>query len=92
MNTPASLFRLALVSQARALLFLLRALILTVRRLFTRHPNATWPVILAVVIVTAIIKIAHARTQRDRADHQNALLIHQIDSLKKADIKYATFN
>lgn len=51
------------------------------RHLFLNFPNCTWLVITAAIAVYSFVKVAEARTERDRYSYENARLIHQIDSI-----------
>lgn len=74
---------------------LFRAAVLTakgtwmaVARLFRSYPNPTWAVITACVIMTAIVAIGKARSERDHYSNMNVRLQQQVDSLMNKQVKY----
>lgn len=58
-----------------------RGILLGLRHLFTRHPNATWLAICVAVAVWLGVKVGQARSERDRYSAANAQLIERIDSI-----------
>lgn len=84
-------FLLAGKSLLLSVVYLAKGIIKVVRVLFTRHPNKAWAVITAVILIISFLKIGYIRTQRDHADKENSRLLHVVDSLRKAEVKYTTF-
>lgn len=92
MNEEQNYYSAAIKSFCRAFFFLAKGVYKTLKTLFTRFPNITWGVLMAAVVIVATIKIGHVRTERDMANKQSVELSQQLDSLKKSEIRYSSYN
>lgn len=58
------------------------------KRFFTQYPNPTWIAITAIIVLTSVIQIGHARSERDEYGRENARLQHQLDSVQHKEIRF----
>lgn len=79
--TAGSLYLQALRSFLRTFALLGRATFIAIRHLFTRHPNLTWLAITIALATWLGVKVAEARSERDRYSAANAHLLERIDSI-----------
>lgn len=56
--------------------------LLLFRHIFRNYPNPAWFIILIFTIMTAVVKIGHARMERDNASYEAACLMHKLDSIE----------
>lgn len=84
-------FKQSALCFAKSIVMLAQGVYYTVKRLFTHYPNPTWIVIVLCLSFYSVFKVADARRERDSYSHENAQLIHQIDSLSGNVVRYSPF-
>lgn len=76
------IFMLSLRHLLKACVLFGRGCYSLMRHLFTNFPNITWACIAGAIVAYSFVKVAKARTERDRYSYENARLIEQLDSVE----------
>lgn len=80
-ESAARLYLQALRSLLRTFALIGRATFVGLRHLFRRHPNLTWLAITIALCAWLGLKVAQARSERDRYSAEAARLIERLDSI-----------
>lgn len=91
MNTK-DYFKKAVQSFVRSFVLLAQGIASLLRTLFTRWPNITWAAIVTALCIYGIVQIGRARQQRDRYNHEAALLQNKLDSIEGRIVRYSLLN